>query len=192
MTIPQGITSEEYEIGKDIVVKGFKKMDDQNKIRTDLVIAGINIDRHLTVFNAIAIHESLIVDPSKIRDDIKAIIDHPSYDFTKLTDYKNDLAPIIEYILDKVNNSDIKTISSVIKSKYKNMGLDCPKMPRAKTWSPVEKAIVDQFADDCDTTEKEYNDLIDKTIFKNQDKWKKMYSMFHCIAKGIYSSDGLK
>jgi hypothetical protein len=192
MTTPKGITDQEYEIGRDIVIRGFKNGEDQSIIRANLVKADINIDRHLTVFTAIAIEEGLIVDPVKIREKIRAILDDPAHDYKSYTDYERDIKPLIDYILSEVANSDYQTTVSVLKAKFKNEGLECPKIPRAKTWSAVEKGIIDLFADDCDTTKQEYDEFIDKQALKSPDKWKKMYPMYSCIAKGEYSDKGLK
>lgn len=196
-TIPKGISEENYNAAKEIIVSGFQADQDADAIKTAMFSNGIPFSQLVRLFKHITIAEGLVRDPKEIRKEIAEAVNE--YDFTAETTWEG-IEEVVNEIKEKVKGATEKKITSQIRNVMEDDDLQYPKKPRSKKGgagrtSKVNAAIVDYFNDndqEAYSAEGFTAALAEVTTEKSVKKWARLYKTFAAVANGLDSKEGLK
>jgi len=194
-TLPKGITQDEYDRAKAIIISGFKAKQDGDTVKTAMFEQGIPFSNLLRLYKAITVAENLVISPKEIKTGIEDCLKNVKFKTLKTWDT---VAPLVEYIMGQVEGATEKKIMAALRSKMAELELECPKKPaKAKgeggvRTSKINTAIVDLFAGNKKATIEQFSEALEKvTTEKSIKKWTRLYKTFFAIANGLTAKKGL-
>lgn len=200
VSLPKGITQEQYDEAKGIVLAGYENKDSADVIKTTMFTAGIPFSNLVRLFKAISINEGLVVAPAIINKGIEEVLsdlgDRVILDENGVMAYE-ELESLAKHTVENVSGCTIKKAMKALRTRLAELDIDAPKKPKKAGASKgaagkVNIAIVDFFAANAAGTAEEFSAAMSKvTTEKSLKKWNRMYKLFSALAQGK-DSEALK
>ncbi len=192
-TLPKGITQEEFDKAKTIIVSGFEANQEPDVIKTAMFSDGIPFSNLMRLYKAVTVSEGLVISSTKIREGIVEELEE--YKFTEDMDY-DAIDEIIAAVVEAVSGATPKKVTAQIKNVMESQDLEMPRKPRkkkGKRTSKINAALIDLFAENTEATVEEFQAKLEEvTTEKSAKKWMRLYKTMSAIANGLDSVEGLK
>jgi len=156
LTPAQKKENEMLKLADPIIVKGFKEDLEENAIKTQLAVAGIEFTAINRIFKKVAIGRNLIVDPVVVKENIETVV--AESDWEELKSFEQ-FQEICEDIADEVDGATLAKVMRIAEDFLKEQDIDVPskkttKATRAKG-GKAARAILDLFAKNSKATKAE-------------------------------------
>lgn len=202
LSAPKGTSTKELKNAERIILKGFKDKKNENDIKTDLALSGLNFSKIILLYKFVTIEHDLVKSPREIKNEIIEIINESDIIPTvveKMEDPEADdldyyfFEPTIQHIKDSVAFSTEKKIISILKELLSNIDFAFPAKPRKKRINKVEKAIANYFYSTNEPNIDDFTEALEEVTTENVVKrWVKLFKLLTSVANGLTAEQGLR
>jgi hypothetical protein len=202
LSAPKGTSTKELKNAERIILKGFKDKKNENDIKTDLALSGLNFSKIILLYKFVTIEHDLVKSPREIKNEIIEIINESDIIPTVAKKMENEEAddldyyffePTIQHIKDSVAFSTEKKIIAIFKEFLNNIDFTFPAKPRKKRINKVEKAIANYFCSTDEHNIDDFTEALEEVTTENVVKrWVKLFKLLTSVANGLTAEQGLR
>ena len=182
--LPRGISQEEYDTAKSIIVDGFANEADPDQIKGAMFENGIAFSKLVRLYTLITTEERLVIPPGEVRDNLKEWFNENTPDLENLASSFSVVDQLAKFLTKEVEGCTLRNAMTAIKNYMEENGYDVPKKPKGMgRTSAVAKTIVNGFAANPAMTFEEYKEMLTPlTTEKSINRWLGLYKVFSLIA----------
>lgn len=182
--LPRGISQEEYDTAKAIIVGGFANDADPDAIKGAMFENGIAFSKLVRLYTLITTQERLVVPAKEVRDNLGEWFTANPPDVAALSASFTTADQLAKFLCAEVEGCTPRAAFAAIKKYLEENGAEMPKKPKGMgRTSGVAKLIVNAFAANTEITFEEYKALLEPiTTEKSINRWLGLYKCFSLIA----------
>jgi hypothetical protein len=175
LSCPKGLNEELFREVEQIIIEGFKKDKSPDTIKTALIKhTDLPFNRLNSVFNLIAKHHNLIVNPIEIKSKIKEYIEQDNGILLTYTENWSDIEKIINILKEVDQQYTPQRVLAVLRWFFKQNDTPFPKKPRVIKGriGHVNRVIIEVFStnEPKEVTEHMLREAL-QGVVKNVDKY---------------------
>ena len=185
-TLPRGISQEEYDKAKSIIVDGFANNAEPDQIKGALFENGIPFSKMVRLYKLVTTTERLVIPAKEVKETIEAWFTENTPDLEALAGSYSTVDQLQKFLLSEIEGATPRVTMGCIRSYLEDNGYAMPDKPKGMgRTSAVAKTIVNAFAENTELSFDEYKAILEPICTeKSINRWLGLYKSFSCIAAG--------
>ena len=182
--LPRGISQEEYDTAKAIIVNGFANNADPDQIKGAMFENGIAFSKLVRLYTLITTTERLVIPAKEVRDSLTEWFTTNPPDVASLASSFSTVDQLARFLVGEIEGVTPRGAFTAIRKYMEENGAEFPKKPAGMgRTSAVAKTVVNAFAANTELTFEEYKAILAPiTTEKSINRWLGLYKSFSLIA----------